>query len=88
MESDRWLKIYAGIHRHLQKLYNGKKVALKERYWVSNEDGTYDVERIRHGSPAHISETNWDDQIAFWNDPKNLAQAAQNKKTGKEHGRM
>ncbi|GJZ54625.1 hypothetical protein Tco_0609510 [Tanacetum coccineum] len=40
MESDRWPKIYAGIQQHLQKLYNGKKDALKERYWVPNEDGT------------------------------------------------
>ncbi|GJV69211.1 hypothetical protein Tco_1484720 [Tanacetum coccineum] len=82
MESDRWPKIYAGIQQHLQKLYNGKKDALKERYWVPNEDGTYDVERIRRGHPVHIFATNWDEQIAFWNDPKNLARAAQNKKNG------
>ncbi|GJT95981.1 RNA-directed DNA polymerase, eukaryota [Tanacetum coccineum] len=81
MESDRWPKIYAGIQQHLQKIYNGKKVALKERYWVPNpEDGTYDVERIRLQRPSHISEVDWDAQIAFWNDPKNLARAAQNKK--------
>ncbi|GKG39379.1 hypothetical protein Tco_0463524, partial [Tanacetum coccineum] len=63
MESDRWPQIYAGIQQHLQKIYNGKKVALKERYWV----------------PSHISEVNWDAQLAFWNDPKNLGRAAQNK---------
>ncbi|GKG21673.1 hypothetical protein Tco_0384268, partial [Tanacetum coccineum] len=34
MESDRWPQIYAGIQQHLQKIYNGKKAALKERYWV------------------------------------------------------
>nr|GEU83234.1 hypothetical protein [Tanacetum cinerariifolium] len=28
---------------HLQKIYNGKKAALKERYWVPEEDGTYDM---------------------------------------------
>ncbi|GJZ28807.1 hypothetical protein Tco_0573454 [Tanacetum coccineum] len=65
---------------HLQKIYNGKKAALKERHWVPDEDETYDVERIRRGCPSHISEVDWDAQIAFWNDPKNLARAAQNKK--------
>nr|GEZ33431.1 hypothetical protein [Tanacetum cinerariifolium] len=29
--------------------YNGKKAALKERYWVPEEDGSYDLERIRRG---------------------------------------
>nr|GFA68968.1 hypothetical protein [Tanacetum cinerariifolium] len=75
IESDRWPQIYAGIQQHLQKIYNGKKAALKERYWVPE----YDLERIRRGRPSHISETDWDEQIAFWNDPKNLARAAQNK---------
>nr|GFB01106.1 hypothetical protein [Tanacetum cinerariifolium] len=79
MESDRWLKIYAGIQQHLQRIYNIKKVALKERYWVPEEDGSYDLERIRRGHPSHISEADWDAQLAFWNDPKNLARAAQNK---------
>ncbi|GJV28334.1 hypothetical protein Tco_1384782 [Tanacetum coccineum] len=41
---------------YLQKIYNGKKAALKERYWVPEEDGTYDLERIRRGRPLHISE--------------------------------
>ncbi|GJR73411.1 probable flavin-containing monooxygenase 1, partial [Tanacetum coccineum] len=79
MESDRWPQIYAGIQQHLQKIYNGKKAALKERYWVPEEDGTYDLERLRRGRPSYISEVNWDAQLAFWNDPKNLARAAQNK---------
>nr|GEZ92318.1 hypothetical protein [Tanacetum cinerariifolium] len=47
MESDRWPQIHAAIQQHLQKLYNGKKAALKEKYCVPEEDGTYDVERIR-----------------------------------------
>ncbi|GJY41159.1 reverse transcriptase domain-containing protein [Tanacetum coccineum] len=79
MESDRWPQIYTGIQQHLQKIYNGKKAALKERHWVPDEDKTYDVERIRRGRPSHISKVDWDAQIAFWNDPKNLARAAQNK---------
>nr|GEW75220.1 hypothetical protein [Tanacetum cinerariifolium] len=41
---------------HLQKIYNGMKAALKERYWVPEEDETYDLERIRRGRPSHISE--------------------------------
>ncbi|GJV68936.1 hypothetical protein Tco_1484445 [Tanacetum coccineum] len=80
MESDRWPQIYAAIQQHLQKIYNGMKDTLKERYWIPDSDGTYDLERIRQTRPSHISEVDWDAQIAFWNDPKNPAQAAQNKK--------
>ncbi|GJZ44470.1 retrotransposon gag domain, retroviral aspartyl protease [Tanacetum coccineum] len=79
MEFDRWPQIYVGIQQHLQKIYNGKKAALKERHWVPDEDETYDVERIRRGRPSHISEVDWDAQILFWNDPKNLSRAVQNK---------
>nr|GFB55169.1 hypothetical protein [Tanacetum cinerariifolium] len=43
------------------------------------EDGSYDLERIRRGRPSLIFEADWDAQLAFWNDPKNLARAAQNK---------
>nr|GEX60559.1 hypothetical protein [Tanacetum cinerariifolium] len=57
MESDSWPQIYAGIQQHLQKIYNGKKTALKERYWVPKEDETYDLERNRRKRPSHISET-------------------------------
>ncbi|GJT06576.1 reverse transcriptase domain-containing protein [Tanacetum coccineum] len=73
MESDRWPQIYAGIQQHLQKIYNGKKASLKERHWIPDEDGTYDLERIRRGRPSYIFEVDWDAQISFWNDPKNLA---------------
>ncbi|GKF12638.1 hypothetical protein Tco_0050564, partial [Tanacetum coccineum] len=51
-------------------------------YWVPKEDGTYDVERIRRGRPSHISEVDWDAQIAFWNDPKNLVGLPKINKTG------
>ncbi|GJY57772.1 hypothetical protein Tco_0457664 [Tanacetum coccineum] len=54
MESDRWPQIYAGIQQHLQKIYNGKKAALKERYWVPEEDGTYDLDASRPTSLAHF----------------------------------
>ncbi|GJU32800.1 hypothetical protein Tco_1176389 [Tanacetum coccineum] len=73
MESDRWPHFYAAIQQHLQKIYNGMKVALKERYWIPDSDGTYDLESIRQTRPSHISKVDWDAQIAFWNDPKNLA---------------
>nr|GEY82905.1 hypothetical protein [Tanacetum cinerariifolium] len=52
---DRETLMPLGDH-HLQNIYNGKKAALKERYWVPEEDGTYDLERIRRGRPPHISE--------------------------------
>ncbi|GJU90701.1 hypothetical protein Tco_1303124, partial [Tanacetum coccineum] len=42
---------------------------------------TYDLERIILSRPSHISEVNWDAQIAFWNDPKNRARATQNKQS-------
>ncbi|GJZ08905.1 hypothetical protein Tco_0543188 [Tanacetum coccineum] len=48
MESDRWPQIYAGIQQHLQKIYNGKKAALKERHWDPDEDGHFmNWERLR-----------------------------------------
>nr|GFC54174.1 hypothetical protein [Tanacetum cinerariifolium] len=79
MESHRGPQIYAGIQQHLQKIYNGKKAALKQRYWVPEEDGSYDLEGIRRACTSHISEADWDAQFVFWNDPKNLARVAQNK---------
>ncbi|GJU44492.1 hypothetical protein Tco_1201758, partial [Tanacetum coccineum] len=60
-------------------IYNGKKAALKDRHWRPDVDETYDLEQIRLERPSHISEADWDAHIAFWNDPKNLARAAQNK---------
>ncbi|GKD03398.1 F-box domain containing protein, partial [Tanacetum coccineum] len=40
--------------------------------------GTYDVEAIRRARPEEITAAEWDKYIQFWNDPKNLARAAQN----------
>ncbi|GJU58154.1 hypothetical protein Tco_1235920 [Tanacetum coccineum] len=65
MESDLWPQIYAGIQQHLEKIYNGNKAALKERYWVPEEDETYDLERLRRGRPSYISDVDWDSQLAF-----------------------
>ncbi|GJY00147.1 hypothetical protein Tco_0357165 [Tanacetum coccineum] len=54
MKSDRWPQIYAGIQQYLQKIYNGKKAALKERHWLPNEDETY-VELIRCGLESSVT---------------------------------
>ncbi|GJX97887.1 hypothetical protein Tco_0353685 [Tanacetum coccineum] len=40
---------------------------------------TYDVEVMRQTRPEEITVDEWDKYIRFWNDPKNLAQAAQNR---------
>ncbi|GJX41861.1 F-box domain containing protein, partial [Tanacetum coccineum] len=72
MESFRWTDIYEGINMHLQKAYNTK-------HWkVDPQTGTYDVEAIRRARPEEITTDEWDNYIRFWNDPKNLARAAQN----------
>ncbi|GJR82493.1 hypothetical protein Tco_0153278 [Tanacetum coccineum] len=60
MESGRWPQIYAAIQQHLQKIYNGKKAALKKRYWIPDSDGTYNLKRIRQTRPSYISEVDWD----------------------------
>ncbi|GJW58441.1 reverse transcriptase domain-containing protein [Tanacetum coccineum] len=80
MQSQRWTDINAGIQQHLQKLYNTNKASLKAAHWVINpETGTYDVESIRQRRPQNITQADWDAQIAFWNDPRNQARAAQNR---------
>ncbi|GJY75278.1 retrotransposon protein, putative, ty3-gypsy subclass [Tanacetum coccineum] len=80
MQSQRWTDINAGIQQHLQKLYNTNKASLKAAHWVINpETGTYDVESIRERRPESITPADWDAQIAFWNDPRNQARAAQNR---------
>ncbi|GKB80530.1 S-adenosyl-L-methionine-dependent methyltransferases superfamily protein [Tanacetum coccineum] len=79
MQSQRWTYINAGIQQHLQKLYNTNKASLKAAHWVINlETRTYDVESIRQRHPQNITQAHWDAHIAFWNDPKNQARAAQN----------
>nr|GEU97652.1 hypothetical protein [Tanacetum cinerariifolium] len=54
MESDHWPQIYTGIQQHMQKIYNGMKAALKERYWVPEEDGTYELGCIKRERPSYI----------------------------------
>ncbi|GKA52933.1 hypothetical protein Tco_0746248 [Tanacetum coccineum] len=80
MQSQRWTDINVGIQQHLQKLYNTNKASLKAAYWVINpETRTYDVESIRQRRPKNITPAYWDAQLAFWNDPRNQARAAQNR---------
>ncbi|GJS28378.1 putative reverse transcriptase domain, ribonuclease H-like domain, aspartic peptidase domain protein [Tanacetum coccineum] len=56
-----------------------RKAGVVAKIGVPEEDETYDLERLRRGRPSYISEVDWDAQLAFWNDPKNLARAVQNK---------
>ncbi|GJT08782.1 hypothetical protein Tco_0843244 [Tanacetum coccineum] len=78
--AERKAAIVTKIGWHLQKLYNTNKASLKASHWVINpETGTYDVETIRQGRPESITPADWDAQIAFWNDPRNQARAAQNR---------
>ncbi|GJR54561.1 F-box domain containing protein [Tanacetum coccineum] len=79
MDSSRWTEIYEGINMHLQKAYNTNKASFKAKHRKADPTtGTYDVEAIRRAHPEEITVAEWDKYIKFWNDPKNLAQAAQN----------
>ncbi|GKA56681.1 F-box domain containing protein, partial [Tanacetum coccineum] len=80
MDSSRWTEIYEGINMHLQKAYNTNKASFKAKHWKADPTtGTYDVEAIRRARPDEITAAEWDKYIKFWNDPKNLGQAAQNR---------
>nr|GEW38632.1 hypothetical protein [Tanacetum cinerariifolium] len=60
--------------------WDDKKTLMPLAHWVINpETGTYDVESIRRRRPQNITSADWDAQIAFWNDPRNQARAAQNR---------
>nr|GEW58704.1 hypothetical protein [Tanacetum cinerariifolium] len=49
-------------------------------HWVINPTtGTYNVEKIRRAHPENITASEWDKYIEFWNDPRNIARAAQNR---------
>nr|GEY89332.1 hypothetical protein [Tanacetum cinerariifolium] len=81
MKSPDWTEINAGIQQHLQKAYNTNKASFKAHHWVINPTtGTYNVEKIRRERPENITASEWDKYIEFWNDPRNIARAAQNRK--------
>nr|GEY95367.1 F-box domain, leucine-rich repeat domain, L domain-like protein [Tanacetum cinerariifolium] len=70
----------AGIQQHLQKAYNTNKAAFKAQHWVIDPTiETYNVEKIRRERPENITPSEWDKYIEFWNDPRNIARAAQNR---------
>ncbi|GKB36291.1 hypothetical protein Tco_0881233 [Tanacetum coccineum] len=74
---------HEGINQHLQKAYNTNKAAFKAQHWViDTETGSYNVEKIRRARPEGITAVEWDKYIQFWNDPRNIARAAQNRQTG------
>nr|GFC10336.1 hypothetical protein [Tanacetum cinerariifolium] len=79
MESPDWTEINADIQQHLQKAYNTNKTAFKAQHWVIDPTtGTYNVEKIRRERPENITANEWDKYIELWNDPRNIARAAQN----------
>nr|GEZ95267.1 F-box domain, leucine-rich repeat domain, L domain-like protein [Tanacetum cinerariifolium] len=60
--------------------YNTNKAAFKAQHWVMDPTtGTYNVEKIRRERPENIMASEWDKYIEFWNDPRNIARAAQNR---------
>nr|GEU68677.1 hypothetical protein [Tanacetum cinerariifolium] len=80
MESPDWTEIDAGIQQHLQKAYNTNKAAFKSKHWViDTQTGTYNVDKIRRARPEAVTTEEWDKYIQFWNDPRNITRAAQNR---------
>ncbi|GKE08332.1 F-box domain containing protein [Tanacetum coccineum] len=80
VESPDWTEINVGIQQHLQKAYNTNKAAFKAQHWVIDPTtGTYNVEKITRVRPEDITTEKWDKYIQFWNDPRNIARAAQNR---------
>nr|GFD24405.1 hypothetical protein [Tanacetum cinerariifolium] len=80
MESLDWTEINAGNQQHLQKAYNTNKAAFKAQHWVIDPTtGTYNVEKIKRERPKKIMVSEWDKYIEFWNDPRKIARAAQNR---------
>ncbi|GJS28887.1 hypothetical protein Tco_0489507 [Tanacetum coccineum] len=80
MESPHWTEIDAGIKQHLQKAYNTNKAAFKAQHWrIDPQTRTYNMEKIKRARPEAITAEEWDKYIQFWNDPRNIARAAQNR---------
>nr|GFA24740.1 F-box domain, leucine-rich repeat domain, L domain-like protein [Tanacetum cinerariifolium] len=80
IESPKWIEINAGIQQHLQKAYNTNKAAFRAHHWVIDPTTeTHNVEKIRRARPENIMASEWDKYIQFWNDPRNIACAAQNR---------
>nr|GFA35079.1 hypothetical protein [Tanacetum cinerariifolium] len=68
------------IQQHLRKAYNTNKATFKAHNWVIDPTtGTYNVKKLRRESPENFTTSEWDKYIEFWNDPRNIARAAQNR---------
>nr|GEW36149.1 hypothetical protein [Tanacetum cinerariifolium] len=53
---------------------------VKAQHWVIDPTtGTYNMNKIRRARPENITANEWDKYIEFWNDPRNIARAAQNR---------
>nr|GFB82803.1 hypothetical protein [Tanacetum cinerariifolium] len=77
--SPDWTEINVGIQQHLQKSYDTNKAVFKAQHWVIDPTTrTYNLEKIRRERPENITASEWDKYIEFWNDPRNIARAAQN----------
>nr|GEW72479.1 hypothetical protein [Tanacetum cinerariifolium] len=63
-----------------EEAYNTNKAAFKAQHWVIDPTiGTYNVKKIRRARPENITASEWDKYIQFWNDPRNIARATQNR---------
>nr|GEX64557.1 F-box domain, leucine-rich repeat domain, L domain-like protein [Tanacetum cinerariifolium] len=63
----------------LTKSVQYQQAAFKAQHWVIDPTtGTYNVEKIRRARHENITASEWDKYIQFWNDPRNIARAAQN----------
>nr|GEX13298.1 hypothetical protein [Tanacetum cinerariifolium] len=59
---------------------HGDDGGVKAQHWVIDPTtGTYNVNKIRRARPENITTNEWDKYIEFWNDPQNIARAAQNR---------
>ncbi|GKA71506.1 hypothetical protein Tco_0777645 [Tanacetum coccineum] len=57
MESEPWPKSMRDPATPAIVPNQWRRSALKERYWVPEEDGTYDLERLRRGRPSTFLST-------------------------------
>ncbi|GJT74155.1 F-box domain containing protein [Tanacetum coccineum] len=62
-----------------EKVPKERKAVIISEIGADPTTGSYDLEAIRRARPEEITTDEWDKYIKFWNDPKNLARAAQNR---------
>ncbi|GJS31370.1 putative reverse transcriptase domain-containing protein [Tanacetum coccineum] len=75
----RFLKSYRRAFKcTCKKAYNTNKASSRPSIGRQTHAGVYGLEAIRRARPEEITAAEWDKYIQFWNDPKNLARAAQN----------